>query len=197
MTRAARTRGPVPGTRFTRTLEAVLIVIAALALSIGVIVLLSGFLTARDQAAVSSVGSGPGQAFADLGHAALRPREARPRYDSDPPTSGPHQPAGVRRDGEPLTDDQLLGALQAGDVVIVYGGRRPPAGLEQFARSVAPPFTPALAATGNALLLAPRRGTVGIVALAWAHLLRVRQSSDPALREFVGFWLGRGAPGAG
>jgi hypothetical protein len=34
-----------------------------------------------------------------------------------------------------------------------------------------------------------------VVALAWAHLLRVRDASDPALREFVGFWLGRGAPG--
>jgi hypothetical protein len=60
---------------------------------------------------------------------------------------------------------------------------------------MAPPFTPALAAAGDAVILAPRRGTAGVVALAWAHLLRVRDASDPALREFVGFWLGRGAPG--
>ncbi len=61
---------------------------------------------------------------------------------------------------------------------------------------MAPPFTPALAATGDAVILAPRPGTAGVVALAWAHLLRVQQPSDPALRQFIGFWLGRGAPGA-
>jgi hypothetical protein len=26
-------------------------------------------------------------------------------------------------------------------------------------------------------------------------MLRVTRASDPALRDFVGFWLGRGAPG--
>jgi hypothetical protein len=102
----------------------------------------------------------------------------------------------VTRDEAPLTDDQLLQALQVGDVVIVYGSPRPPAGLERLARSVAPPVTPALAATGDAVILAPRPGTAGVVALAWAHLLRVQGASDPALRQFIGFWLGRGAPGA-
>jgi hypothetical protein len=33
------------------------------------------------------------------------------------------------------------------------------------------------------------------VALAWAHLLRVSSPSDPALGQFVSYWLGRGAPG--
>jgi hypothetical protein len=101
----------------------------------------------------------------------------------------------VTRAGAPLNDDQLLSALQMGDVVILYGTRRPPAGLEQFARTVAPPFTPDLAATGDAVILAPRPGTAGILAVAWAHLLRVGRASDPLLREYVGFWLGRGAPG--
>lgn len=99
------------------------------------------------------------------------------------------------RDRSPLSDDQLLSALQAGDVVIAYGGSEPPAGLEQFVASVAPAFTPSLAVTGDAVILSPRRGTAGVVALAWAHLLRVQSASDPALRQFVGFWLGRGAPG--
>ena len=179
-----------------RVLERLAIVLASLALSVGLIAALSGFFAGRDQAGVSGAGGGPGQAFADLGHATLRPGQPRPGYNSNPPTSGPHVPAAVLRDGAPLTDDQLLQALQAGDVVIFYAGRRPPAGLEPFARSVAPPFTPALAATGNAVVLAPRAGTAGIVAAAWAHLVRARSPADPALREFVGNWLGRGAPGA-
>jgi hypothetical protein len=174
----------------------VAIALASLVLSVGLIVLLSGFFAGRDQAGVSGAGSGPGQAFVDLGHGVLHSGQARPRYNSDPPTSGAHVPRPVMRDRAPLSDDQLLSALQLGDVVIVYGGRRPPAGLEQFARSVAPPFTPALAATGDALILAPRPGTAGVVALAWAHVLRVQQPSDPLLRGFAGFWLGRGAPEA-
>jgi hypothetical protein len=184
-----------PETRLGRLLERLAILLAALALSIGLIVLLSGFFAGRDQAGVSGAGAGPGQAFVDLGHASLRPGQPRPSYDSDPPTSGAHVASAVLSDGTRLSDDQLLSALQAGDVVIVYGTSRPPAGLQQFARSVAPPFTPALAATGDAVIVSPRPRTSGVVALAWAHLLRVERPSDPQLREFVAFWLGRGAPG--
>jgi hypothetical protein len=192
---APRGRASAPESPLARWLERVAILVASLALSVGLIILLSGFFAGRDQAGVSGAGTGPGQAFADLGHAALRPGQPRPVYDSSPPTSGAHLTRAVTRAGAPLSDDQLLSALQVGDVVILYGGPRPPAGLEQFARSVAPPFTTELAATGDAVILAPRPRTAGIVALAWAHMLRVRRASDPLLREFVGFWLGRGAPG--
>lgn len=196
MTRAVpRGRTSAPESRLARWLERLAILVASLALSVGLIVLLSGFFAGRDQAGVSGGATGPGQAFADLGHAALLPGQPRPKYDSNPPTSGAHVLRAVTRAGVPLSDDELLSALQVGDVVILYGGRRPPAGLEQFVRSVAPPFTADLSATGDAVILAPRAGTAGIVAMAWAHLLRVGRASDPALREFVGFWLGRGAPG--
>jgi hypothetical protein len=187
--------GHTPEPRLTRLLERLAIGLASLALSVGLIVLASGFFAGRDQAGVAGAGSGPGQRFTDLGHAALRPGQPRPGYDSDPPTSGAHIPAAVTRDQASLTDDQLLSALQLGDVVIVYGASKPPAGLAQFARSMAPPFSPSLAATGDAVILARRAGTAGVVALAWTHLLRVRAASDPALRDFVGSWLGRGAPG--
>jgi Protein of unknown function (DUF3105) len=188
-------RTAAPESRLARGLERLAILLASLALSVGLIVLLSGYFAGRDQAGVSGGTSGPGQAFADLGHAALLPGQPRPTYNSEPPTSGAHVNRAVTRAGAPVNDDQLLSALQMGDVVILYGTRRPPAGLEQFARSVAPPFTPDLAATGDAVILAPRPGTAGIVAVAWTHLLRVGRASDPLLREFVGFWLGRGAPG--
>jgi Protein of unknown function (DUF3105) len=198
VTRPARTSATAPEPRLVRVLEILAILLASLALSVGLIVLVSGFFAGRDQAGVSGAGTGPGQAFADLGHRALRPGQPRPAYNSSPPTSGAHVPAAVVRNDAPLTDDQLLSALQAGDVVIFYGGppnRHAPAGLEQLARSMAPAFSPSLAATGDTVIVAPRRGTVGVVALAWTHLLQARRPSDPALRQFVGFWLGRGAPG--
>jgi hypothetical protein len=187
-------RTSAPESRLVRWLERLAILLASLALSVGLIILLSGFFAGRDQAGVSGAGTGPGQAFVDLGHAVLRPGQPRPAYDSSPPTSGAHVTQAVTRAGASLSDDQLLSALQAGDVVILYGGGRPPAGLEQFARTVAPPFTSELAATGDAVILARRSGTAGVLALAWAHMLRVQRASDPQLRDFVGFWLGRGAP---
>ena len=177
-----------------RVVERIAIVVASLVLSVGLILLLSGYFAGRDQPAVSGGASGPGQAFGDLGHAALSPGQPRPSYNSNPPTSGPHVPEPVVRDGATLNDDQLLQALQLGNVVIVYGGRQPPPGLAPFARTVAPPFTPALAATGDAVILARWPGTAGLVALAWTHRLRLQTASDPALAQFVSFWLGRGAP---
>lgn len=176
-------------------LERVAIVLASLALSIGLIALLSGFFAGRDQAGVSGQANPPGQAFADLGHARLQPGDRRPAYNSDPPTSGAHVPAAVSRDQTGLSDDQLLQALQLGDVAIAYGSSVAPPQLVALARQVASPFTPSLAAAGQAVILDRRPGTVGYVALAWAHLLRVDRPDDPQLRQFATFWLGRGAQG--
>jgi len=184
-----------PTSRLVRVVEVLAIVLASLVLSIGLIVLVSGYFTSRDQAGVTGSASGPGQAFPDLGHGVLGLGQPRPAYNSDPPTSGAHVPKAVTRDGAPLDDDQLLQALEMGDVVIFYGTRQPPPGLEQFTRSVAPAFTPALASLGETVIIAPRAGTTGLVAAAWTHLLRVKGPSDPQLQEFVGVWLGRGAPG--
>jgi hypothetical protein len=180
------------GSRLLRVLEVLAIGLASLALSIGLIVLLSGFFANRDQAGVSGTGAGPGQAFADQGNGVLRPGQPRPAYNSDPPTSGSHVPEAVTRDDAPLSDDQLLQALAVGDVVIFYGTRQPPAGLGQFASSLAPPFTPSLAAVGSSVIIAPRPGTTGLLAAAWTHLLHVSGLGDQ-LRQFVAFWLGRGA----
>lgn len=181
--------------RLIRVAELTAIVVASLVLSIGLILLLSGYFAGRDQAAVSGGTSGPGQAFPDLGHSVLSRGQPHPSYDSNPPTSGAHVPEAVTSDDAVLNDDQLLEALQLGNVVIVYGTRTPPAGLTQFTRLAAPAFTSELAASGDAVMLARRPGTTGLVALAWAHALRVSSPSDPALGQFVSFWLGRGAPG--
>jgi hypothetical protein len=77
----------------------------------------------------------------------------------------------------------------------MYGTSKPPPGLAALARSQAGPFSPALAAAGQAVLLARRPGTTGLTALAWTHMVRVRSAGDPALRAFIEDRLGRGAPG--
>jgi hypothetical protein len=177
-------------------LERAAILLASLALSAGLIAVLSGFFTSRDEGSVSVGPSVAGQRFRDLGDAELKPGERRPAYDSDPPTSGPHLPEPVTRDLVRLNEDQILGALAAGDVVIAYGGRKPPPGLATLARALAPPFSAALAGAGQAVILTRRPATEGLIGLAWAHMVRVQVSSDPRLREFAAFWLGRGAPRA-
>jgi hypothetical protein len=161
---------------------------------VAIIALLSGGLLAgRDAPGVSGASAGPGIAFADQGDEALRPGQLRPVYDSEPPTSGPHIPTALPPDGSPLSDDQLLSALAVGDVVIAYPPGRVPPGLAALAAAAAPPDRPALAASGQAVILAPFYGVTGIVALAWAHMDPVASASDPALRTFVVDWLGRGA----
>src|ERR1035441_2372966 len=182
--------------RVIRLLERSAIVIVSFALSIGVIALLSGGLLAgRDQPGVSGSGGGPGLQYRDLGDARLAPGELRPVYDSQPPTSGPHLPATVKRDEAELSDDQLLQALAVGDVVIMYGTGSPPAGLRSLALELEGPFTPALAAVGQAVILARRPGAAGLIGVAWTHLIGVRAPDDPLLREFIQAYLGRGAPG--
>jgi hypothetical protein len=175
-------------------LERAGILLASLALSAGLIALLSGFFTSRDQGAVSVRASVAGHRFRDLGDRPLQPGQPRPSYDSNPPTSGAHLPAAVTRDRTSLSDDQLLQALAAGDVVIAYSGAQPPAALTTLALALAPPFSPALASAGQAVILTRRPGTGGVIGLAWAHMLRARAVSDPRLREFAAFWLGRGGP---
>jgi hypothetical protein len=174
-----------------RALERTAIVLVSLAVAAGLIALLSGFFTRRDTGSLSGSASGPGQAFPDLGDTTLAPGELRPLYSSDPPTSGPHIPKPVRRDGRPLSDDQLLSALATGDVVLMYGNPAAAPVLRALARSVSGRFRPALAAAGQAVIVSPRSGTSGVIALAWDHMLRVSQPGDPRLREFAAFWLGR------
>ncbi len=177
-----------------RALEYAAIALASIALAVVLILTLSGYFTGGDQAGLSGSRTTPGVAMPDLGDAHLRPDQPRPPYDSDPPTSGAHVPAAVSRDLAPLSDDQLLQALSLGDVVFMYGGPVPPPGLTKLAGEVAGPFSPAFAAAGQAVIVAPRRGVDGVLGLAWAHFVRVRSAADPLLREFAEYWLGRGAP---
>jgi uncharacterized protein DUF3105 len=181
--------------RALRVLEVIAIVVASLIVSVGAIVLLSGYFAGKDQAGVNGTVVGPGQAFKDLGDQHLPLGRLQPPYNSSPPTSGAHVPQPVTRDEAKLSDNQLLQALELGNVVVMYGTRTPPPGLRALAAKIAGPFTPALAATGEAVILARRPGIHGLVGLAWTHLIRTGSASDPLLSQFAEFWLGKGAPG--
>lgn len=177
-----------------KLLERFAILVASLALAFGLIALLSGFFTSRDTAQLSGKTVGPGRHFRNLGDALLPPGQLRPAYNSSPPTSGAHVLEPVTRDWAPLNDNQLLSALALGDVVIEYGTHRPPPALTSLAKSVAGRFTPTLAATGQAVILARAPGERRITALAWTHMLRTHRPDDPRLAGFASYWLGRGAP---
>lgn len=182
--------------RLTRILEGVGIAIAALGVAFVAIALLSGFFTSNDQPGFTGADTGPGIAFKDLGHAHLQPGQPHPLYNSHPPTSGAHVPDIPTANGAELTNDQLLEVLELGDVVIMYGSQTPP-GLQALAHQVAPPFNPALVASGAQLIFARRPGTNGLIGLAWAHMIRTTTAADPRLKVFAQYWIGRGAQGGG
>jgi hypothetical protein len=180
--------------RAFRVLERAAIVVASFAIAITLIAVLSGGLLAgRDQAGITGSSNGLGQSFRDLGHAHLAPGRPVPSYDSDPPTSGAHVPVAVQRQGTVLSNNEILQALEVGDVVLLYGARRMLPELRAFSQRVAAPFSPALAAAGQAVVLGRRRGIAGVVALAWTKRLQVRTPTDPALLSFVQSYLGQGA----
>jgi Protein of unknown function (DUF3105) len=159
---------------------AVVLVVAA-----GVAGLLLVF-SARDEGQIeASPTSGPGELQADLGAAHDGPAEA-----GGLPTSGTHQPELVTRDRRPLTNDQLIHALELGNVVILYEDRRPPAELVRLQEEVTGPFDAEVAAAGQSIILARHPGPT--TALAWRRAL---ESDDPErLSDFADAWLGEGVP---
>jgi hypothetical protein len=153
----------------------VAIVAAAVAL-LGLVLVLGS----RDDAEVAPA-QGPGELRPDRG--AAHDGTARPDGD-EPPTSGTHRPELVTRDRRPLTDDQLIHALELGNVVILAERIDPE--LLAVQRAVAGPFDAEVAAAGQAVILARRDGPT--TALAWRRLLR---TDDPAeLQAFAEAWLG-------
>jgi hypothetical protein len=182
--------------RVARVLERIVIVVVALAIAVGIIAVLSGGLLAgRDNPGVSDQRASVGVKYRDQGHAHLAPGSLHPVYNTNPPTSGAHVPEPVLHDDSVLNDDQLLQALETGNVVFMYGTPKPPPGLPQLASQVAGPFSPALAASGQAVILARRPRLRGLIGLAWTRAISVASVSDPRLRGFAELWLGKGAPG--
>ncbi len=156
-----------------------------------VLVGLSLAVSTRDPSGVATR-EGPGEVLADQ----CARHTARPegfRYATRPPASGPHGPRLARGDERRLSDDELLHALELGNVILAYDARRPPPALQALRDEIAGPYDVELAAAGQAVLLVEHPSAEGVTALAWARRLRTRDPSDPALREFVEHWLGQGA----
>ena len=176
-------------------LERIAIVVASLAIAIGVIAIAvrrapDRERRPRDHRADVAVGT----QFRDLGDAALSPEAPSRRATTRsrrPAALTCRSPCSATR--RRCHDNQLLQALALGDVVVLYGTRTPPPGLRALADSVAAPFSPALAAAGQAVILARRPALTGLIGLAWTRLVHVRSCDDPQLRSFILFWLGRGA----
>jgi hypothetical protein len=160
----------------------VAIVAAAVAL-LGLVLVLGS----RDDAEVAPA-QGPGELRPDRGAAHDGP--ARPEGD-EPPTSGTHRPELVTRDRRPLTDDQLIHALELGNVVILAERIDPE--LLAVQRAVAGPFDAEVAAAGQAVILVRRPGVGAVTAASWRRLLRANGPDDPQLREFAERWLGAAA----
>jgi hypothetical protein len=169
-------------------------VLLGIVLSLGVLAGVLFFADARDASDVGSAERGPGTLYPDQGkdHLALG-EEPKIKFNSDPPTSGPHIPDPVLRDGVRLTHDQVLQALEQGNVVVFFDSAREGRALRRLQRRLTGPFEKTVAAAGQALILARRPGTKGVIAAAWRHLLGVRSPTDPQLVAFAQYWIGRGA----
>jgi Protein of unknown function (DUF3105) len=171
-----------------------------LAIAAGVLVLAGGLVvvalafSSRDDAQVGAA-SGPGRSEPDRGARHLPAGEHAQVPAGTLPTSGPHRPDLVTADARRLSDDQILHALELGDVVIAYDAARPPAPLRRLQAQVSGPFDAELAAAGQAVILARRPGAGPATALAWRRELRAADPASPALRDFAEAWLGRGASG--
>ena len=159
----------------------------------GVLVAVAGLLAlaaafnARDDPEVASA-TGPGELQPDRGSG----HDAEANVSDEFPTSGPHREELVTRDRRRLTDDQILHALEVGNVVILYDAPDAGAALEALQDEVAGPFDAEVAAAGQAVILARRDGAGPATALAWRRVYQSPDSRDPALREFAEAWLGRG-----
>ncbi len=91
----------------------------------------------------------------------------------------------------PAQAGQDAGVLRAGNVILV-AGQGQVRGARELAEELAGPPSQALQDAGQAVLVQEGPGRGGIVAVAWERQLRAEAPDDPALREFVEYWLGRG-----
>jgi hypothetical protein len=170
-----------------------------LAVAAGVLVLAGGLValviafSARDDAQVQRAPSGPGQLEPDRGARHLTGHQHAQVPSGTLPTSGAHQVATIPRDARRLSDDQILHALELGDVVLLYDAATPPAPLRQLQKQLTGPFDAELADAGQAVVLARRAGAGPAAALAWRRELRVSDPADPRLRDFAEAWLGHGS----
>jgi hypothetical protein len=168
------------------------IALAISGVAIAACAVLITILANRDSSGVGG-SSGPGTLEPDRGSAHVTTPYTPASPPDNPPSSGNHMPEDVVHDATALSDDELLQALELGNVVLTYASARPPAALRSLQKAVAGAFDPELAAAGQAVILDHRPGSRGVIALAWRRRLRASDPADPQLRAFAEAWLGQGA----
>lgn len=181
-----------------RILTGVLTALVALA---GVAALLL-FFQSRDRSTVGGgEPKGPGREYPDQGDEVVSASQAQAvTYNSRPPTSGPHVRALTARYDQALDTNQALTAMARGNVVIWVRDRGDQRAALRLARAYDEPTLRgsgfrALAGAGQAVLVSPGKTPArgAVVVSAWRHLLPADSADDPAVKDFVDFWLGRGA----
>lgn len=115
-------------------------------------------------------------------------------YDSSPPVSGQHriQSAPCGTHGTPIEDELFVHTLEHGVVAVVYDPTLPVEEIRRIEEIVGsfPSYT----------LSAPYTGEMEtpIAVVAWAHIMRLDEVDEPAIREFIDvFREGGDAPEAG
>jgi hypothetical protein len=174
-----------------KALRLALAIVVAAAAVVGLLL----FVQSRDRSTFDA-GDGkgaPGRLLPDQGNQHRSPPKGF-SFATDPPASGPHRPAPIRSEA-PLSRDQLLHALETGDVVLFYSDPADEPQLRSIAEDVAGPFDPALAGAGQAVLVERRPGTPGVIALAWRRMLTAPSARDAQVHAFAESWLGKGASG--
>jgi Protein of unknown function (DUF3105) len=172
----------------------VAVVAGVLVLAGGLVALVVAF-SSRDDAQVQHAAAGPGQLMPDRGARHLTDHQHAKVPKGTLPTSGAHAVQLITHDARRLNDDQILHALELGDVVLAYEGATPPAALRRLQDELTGPFDAELAAAGQSVVLARHAGAGPAAALAWRRELRASGPGDPRLREFAEAWLGRGTRG--
>jgi Protein of unknown function (DUF3105) len=177
-----------------KALRFALALVVALAAVVGLLL----FVQSRDRSTFSgddaaTTKGGPGRLLPDQGADHRRP-PAGFQFATDPPASGPHLPTPMRREA-PMSRNQLLQALEAGDIVLFYDKASDEAALRGVAEDIAGPFDPALATAGQAVIVEHRPRTAGVIALAWRRMLKAPSATDPRVHAFADAWLGKGKAG--
>jgi hypothetical protein len=96
-------------------------------------------------------------------------------------------------DGPGLAAPAATGAfLRRGNLAVSAPPGQLPAA-RALAQDVGGPPTADLRAAGQAIVVRPAPAGADVVVQAWRRELRVPAARDPRLREFLEFWLGRGA----
>jgi hypothetical protein len=129
----------------------------------------------------------PGEAVAIMDSPHISPAEAgQARYNSLPPTSGPHFSFTVATGeySEPIPEALSVHAMEHGHVVIQYAPGTPGAEVEQLSR-VSKRY-------GADVVLAPYAGLAhGIALTAWGRIERLDRYDEPRITRFIEGLRGR------